>query len=157
MDTFSPNDFQQESSNTPPTGVEAKQLKENRETHDQQQPNNRFNSQYTLIGDGTYLPCGRTVKKLVPGVYEIGMTDNGVPFFISDPTRSDEWLTFRDSLISNVLEEITKFWSTGEVFKQYGFLQRRGYLLYGPPGTGKTVLVKQIIDRIVKDKGIVIL
>ena len=44
-----------------------------------------------------------------------------------------------------------------KIFKQYGFLQRRGYLLYGPPGTGKTVLVKQIIDRIVKDKGIVIL
>jgi len=109
MDTFSPNDFQQESSNTPPTGVEAKQLKENRETHDQQQPNNRFNSQYTLIGDGTYLPCGRTVKKLVPGVYEIGMTDNGVPFFISHPTRSDEWLTFRDSLISNVLKKLLNF------------------------------------------------
>ena len=118
MDTFSPDDFQQDSSNNPPTGVEAKQLRENKESHEQQ-PNNRFNSQYTLIGDGTYLPCGRTVKKLVPGVYEISVTDSGVPFFIAHPTRSDEWLTFRDSLISNVLEEITKFWSTGKIFKQY--------------------------------------
>lgn len=157
MDTFSPDDFQQDSPNNPPTGIEAKQLRENRESHDQQQPDNKFNSQYTIIGDGTYLPCGKTVKKLIPGVYELGMTENGVPFFINHPTRSDEWLTFRDSLISNVLEEINKFWSTGDVFKQYGFLQRRGYLLYGPPGTGKTVLVKQIIDRIVKDRGIVIL
>lgn len=112
--------------------------------------------QYSLYGEG-YIPCGETKTKLDTGVYSIRRTDTGLPMFVHSPVKSDEWLTFRDDLIEDVVEEIEKFWDRRDVFKQYGYLQRRGYMFYGPPGTGKTILLKQIIEKILKRDGIVIL
>jgi hypothetical protein len=109
--------------------------------------------QYTIHGS-SYYAAGNTVKKLDPGTYNIGINDAGV-YYTKIEIQSDEWLTFRDSLINQVEKEIETFWSQEKVFKQYKVLHRRGMILYGPPGTGKTVLIKQIIDRIVKNGGIV--
>ena len=110
--------------------------------------------QYSFFND-QYLPCGKTTKKLAPGVYHIGRTDEGKPVFQRTDVKSDEWLNFRDDIINDVTEEISNFWERGELFKSFGYLQRRGYMFYGPPGTGKTVLVKQLIDRMIKDGGVI--
>lgn len=112
--------------------------------------------QYSQFGEG-YIPCGATKTKLNTGVYSVHRTDTGLPLFVPSPVKSDEWLTFRDDLIEDVVGEIEKFWDRRDVFKQYGYLQRRGYMFYGPPGTGKTILLKQIIEKILKRDGIVIL
>jgi hypothetical protein len=112
--------------------------------------------QYSDFGDGV-IPCGSTITKLQAGVYTISRTDTGLPIFIPSPIKSDEWLSFRDELIEDVVSEIEKFWDRRDVFKQYGYLQRRGYMLYGPPGTGKTILLKQIIEKILKRDGVVFL
>jgi DNA replication protein DnaC len=109
--------------------------------------------QYSQQGDA-FVPCGKTVKKLKPGIYKIYKTDSG-PLFEPSPIKSDEWLTFRNELIEDVLEEIQKFWEKRSIFKEHGYLQRRGYMFYGPPGTGKTVLIKQITQKIVESGGIV--
>jgi hypothetical protein len=117
----------------------------------------RYNTkyiQYSQQGDA-FLPCGRTVKKLSPGVYKIHKTDTGLPLFEPAPIKSDEWLTFRDELIEDVIGEIQNFWKKRSVFEEHGYLQRRGYMFYGPPGTGKTVLIKQITQKIVEKGGIV--
>jgi len=110
--------------------------------------------QYSQFGDA-FIPCGKTVKRLSPGVYKIFKTENGMPLFEPSPIKSDEWLTFRDELIEDVVGEIQNFWKKRTVFEEYGYLQRRGYMFYGPPGTGKTVLIKQIIQKIVDNGGIV--
>jgi hypothetical protein len=109
--------------------------------------------QYSVHGD-THRPVGHTIKRLKAGVYDIGSDEHGV-FYQPHSIISDSWLNFRDSLIVDVLKEIETFWNSGKLFEQYGFLQRRGYLLYGPAGTGKTVLIKQIIHQLVKKDGIV--
>lgn len=111
--------------------------------------------QYSKSGN-VFFPCGNTVKKLKNGVYRMGMSDSGL-FFEPNNIRSDSWLTFRESLIQDVLNEIDNFWKNGKIFEDYGFLQRRGYMFYGPPGTGKTILLKQLMDKIVKNNGVVFL
>lgn len=44
----------------------------------------------------------------------------------------------------NLLEDIRKFKSSRQRYRQLGVPYHRGYLLYGPPGTGKTSLVSAI-------------
>lgn len=110
--------------------------------------------QYSQEGDA-FLPCGNTVKKLKAGTYKIFRTEHGLPVYEPSPIKSDEWLTFRNDLITDVLDEVNKFWERREVFEKYGYMQRRGYMFYGPPGTGKTVLLKQITQKIVQSGGIV--
>ena len=129
---------------------EKEQLKENGEA------GLRSHTQYTKFNEN-YIACGRTVKKITPGIYNISVSERGDAIFSRTEIKSDEWLTFRDTLIADVLAEIKKFWASNDKFEKYGFLQRRGYMLYGPPGTGKTVLVKQIMQQIVENGGIVIL
>lgn len=113
-------------------------------------------SQYAYHGDA-YTVCGKTVKKLPPGVYRTFIDGNGNTVFVAHPIKSDDWLNFHDSLINNVLQEIDTFWKRESAFKKYGYLQRRGYMFYGPPGTGKTVLAKQITHNIIQNGGIVII
>jgi hypothetical protein len=106
------------------------------------------------ISEDRYFPCGPTKDVLTSGVYDILKCDAGI-YYQSHVIHSDVWLNFRNDLITKVLSEIETFWKSGEKFKKYGFLQRRGYMFYGPPGCGKSVLFKQIIERIVKSDGVV--
>lgn len=80
---------------------------------------------------------------------------NEDPLFTQLPIKVDELLSFPDSLSESVLREIDSFWQRGHLFKEYGFLHRRGYLFYGPMGSGKSCLIAQIVDAIIKRKGIV--
>lgn len=113
--------------------------------------------QFTDLGSGIFTMCGRTMKTLISGVYSINIPQNGIPMYINKDIKSDTWINFHDDLINEILAEIDAFWQSGEKFKKYGVLQRRGYLLYGPAGTGKTILIKQIMAKIIKDNGIVFL
>lgn len=110
--------------------------------------------QYSQIGE-CLMPSGKTHKKLKPGAYAFTRHQNGSPLFYTIKVRSDEWLDFRDNIVTEVYKEIMCFWKRKEAFKKYGFLQRRGYMFYGPAGTGKTVLVKQLMSKLIKDKGVV--
>lgn len=111
-------------------------------------------TQWAKVGATSFKAVGKTQKILVSGVYVI-KSDNGEPIFEKSDVNVDSLIEFPDSKTDKILKEVEDFWKNGEIFKNYGFLHRRGYLLYGPPGGGKTSLVQQIIKRIVKQKGIV--
>lgn len=112
--------------------------------------------QYSKMGPG-YVPTSGTTPILKAGVYSVNRIDSGLPIFIPSPIKSDNWLNFKNDVISNILNEINTFWLKKAEFAKYGFLQRRGYMLYGPAGTGKTILTKQIMSKIIEDDGIVLL
>lgn len=111
-------------------------------------------SQWAIAGPNKFLAIGDTYPTLKPGVYCMFDTSHGM-IFEQINVCVDEFLEFPNSKSGSILAEIDDFWKKWEVFSNYGFLHRRGFLLYGPAGGGKTVLVQQIIARVVKNGGIV--
>lgn len=111
--------------------------------------------QWGLIALNMYKGVSFTEKMLPAGVYDIGIDGrDGKPIFSRKNIVHDTVLPL-SGLPSKIVSEIEEFWTKEEEFKELGFLHRRGYLLYGSHGTGKSSIIHDIMDRIVKEKGIV--
>lgn len=107
-------------------------------------------------GPGSWAGIGKTKRTLESGFYDASIDGAGTPTLIRRPLKTDELIEPKNPLLSQVLEEIEEFWQKEEVFKQHGFLHRRGYLFYGPPGSGKTALVQLIMKDLIKRGGIIV-
>jgi hypothetical protein len=107
------------------------------------------NLQWTVSHDGSFIACGRTAPRLLPGAYMVYLDNCGESHFRPHPLHTDDLIEFPESLSARVLAEIERFWSMGERFARLGFAHRRGYLFYGKQGCGKSSLIHQIIARIV--------
>lgn len=114
-------------------------------------------SEYECLGNNCFSPTSKTVKKLDSGLYYIKQTNSGRVFFQKNELNTDELVEIEDSISNQVVNEVEKFWRIKDKFKTYGFLHRRGYLLYGPQGSGKTMLVNQIVSKLVKEGGIAVM
>lgn len=106
--------------------------------------------------DGTiFFPIGKTVKKLQPGVYEIGTCQQGL-YFEKIPVRTEGLIKFPDTKSESVVGEVQNFWDREDVFRKYGLTYKRGIILYGPPGSGKSCTVQLIMADVVERGGIVL-
>ncbi len=106
--------------------------------------------------DGTiFFPIGKTVRRLQPGVYEIGHCQQGL-YFEKIPVRTEGLIKFPDTKSESVVDEVQKFWDREEIFINYGLTYKRGIMLYGPPGSGKSCTVQLIMADVVERGGIVI-
>jgi hypothetical protein len=103
------------------------------------------------IHNGGFQVCGQTFGRLPAGAYSCTTDCYGAPLFVPKNLQVDDLIDFPNSLSARILEEIDRFWTMGDRFRQYGFLHRRGYLFYGKQGGGKSSLIHQIIARIVAD------
>lgn len=102
-----------------------------------------------------YFPAGDVVKQLPPGYYGIETSMSGL-YFKQMPLKTEALLDFPDSASHRVLEEIEKFWTLEESFREANIPYKRGLLLYGPPGGGKTCTMRLVIEKLIKDhKGLV--
>jgi len=111
--------------------------------------------QWAICGADIFKPVADTSNILSPGIYSILTTQEHGIIFQKKQLQVDDLLMFPDSLSDKILKEVVHFWSSGESFKHYGFLHRRGYMLWGPAGSGKTCLVHQIMANIISSGGIV--
>ena len=103
-----------------------------------------------------YYPTESTVDKLKPGQYSVKYS-NGAGFYLSERAINlDDLLVLPDSNAEMVLAHIENFWKNEAVFREYGFLWKRGIMLWGPPGSGKTSAVQQLSKQIVDLGGITI-
>ena len=102
-----------------------------------------------MVNGGTYRPCTRTVSALQPGAYTCSLDYQGTANFQARELKADDLIDFPDSLPSKILEEIDRFWTLEDRFREHGFLHRRGYLLYGKQGCGKSSLIHQILTHVV--------
>ena len=114
-------------------------------------------AQWIAISSRTFKSVPVSHRQLAPGAYSITIDNNDdKPVFMKKDVRADDILHFKDSLSEKIAKEIDAFWKRGALFKKFGVLQRRGYLLYGPQGTGKSSIVQEIIEDVVKRNGIVL-
>ena len=113
-------------------------------------------NQWAAVGSKTFRAVSVTHDKLPAGCYSMTLDRNdGSILFTGKSVKSDDILSFKDGLTETFLKEVNDFWGKQKVFKEHGFLHRRGYLLYGNQGTGKSSIVWQVAQDVIHRGGIV--
>jgi hypothetical protein len=113
-------------------------------------------TQWALGGNGRYMPVGATAPKLPAGVYETFAVPGMWGLELTD-IASDGIYILPDMATQTLMDEVNKFWSSEQKYRDHNLLYKRGLLLWGPPGGGKTVAVKLLMSELVKRDGVVIL
>lgn len=113
------------------------------------------NTQWSTNNNINYIACPQTVNKLPPGVYDL-VYKNEVLTFEKVPVHTDDIIRFPDSVVDDILNEITTFWEKESYYHQYNLVFKRGLLLWGPPGGGKSCTIQLIIKDIIERKGVCI-
>jgi len=71
--------------------------------------------------------------------------------------NTDELYQLPSPELTDIIEDIEKFWNRADRYKEYGFLHKRGILLYGEPGAGKSGIIQLCTKHLIeKMNGIVI-
>jgi len=112
---------------------------------------NPYGFQWMFTGPHTFQVCGRTTEALPAGAYSCWVDHCGNPVYHARDLKADDYIHFPDSLSATVLDEVRRFWTTGDRFARYGYLHRRGYLFYGKQGCGKSSLIGRIVSDLVAD------
>jgi len=115
-------------------------------------------TQWSIVGDGSFVASPATVKGLPSGLYEIVWNNKMSDWsFMRHTLNTDELYELPTEEIGEILNDIKKFWKKAETYRQYKLMHKRGILLYGDPGCGKSgilqLCMKHIIDEL---QGIVI-
>ena len=106
-------------------------------------------------GDGIrFSPAGRTVKQLGSGVYEIHICPTRGLYFQKVKIKTEGLIRFPETNSEKVIDEIQKFWSREDVFKEFGLCYKRGIILWGPPGSGKSCTIQLVIADVIDRGGI---
>ncbi len=118
---------------------------------------NMNSTQWKIGPNGAFIPTTLTCQKLPPGFYE-PVYDNQVGIHYKHMTiSSDDLYILPTTEYKSILTDLETFWTRGDIFKQNGFIHKRGILMYGDPGCGKSALIQLIGNAIIKDhEGIVI-
>jgi len=111
--------------------------------------------QYFINGGG-YTPTTRTIQKLPAGMYTISRVERQI-VFTQMPSKTDNLLRLPDSKSDLVINQIEKFWTLKDKFKEHGLVYKRGFLLWGPPGSGKSCTISIAIASMIKNGGLVVL
>ena len=108
--------------------------------------------------DNSFFPTKKPNKDSIPpGLYDIRNTMEEGLHIVRRDVMLDELFMLPDDNMMAVVDDLTKFWTRKDKYKEYGITYKRGILLYGPPGTGKSSLLNITIKRIIDDySGIVL-
>jgi len=118
---------------------------------------NMNNTQWSLGSDNKFIPTGPTISKVPSGIYEISYEHGMGYILIKKPTVGDELFALPSPEIISIIDDMKKFWNSGEVYSSYNYVHKRGILLYGEPGCGKSGIIQLCIKHVIEEMdGIVI-
>ena len=114
-------------------------------------------NRWTRKGD-MYTGANETCTALPAGVYDCGVHPNVGFFFTPHKLQTDDILPLPGEPALVLVEEFRRFWEREPLFRERGFLVKRGMLIHGPAGSGKTSAINLMMDEIVRThNGIVLL
>jgi ATP-dependent 26S proteasome regulatory subunit len=118
---------------------------------------NKYN-QWSVVGNDQFTPSYNTTQKLKSGFYEIKFNHQMVcHMMVRKQINSDELYELPSKEITDIIDDIIKFWENSEKYKQYKFVHKRGILLYGEPGCGKSGIIQLCAKHLIEEMdGIVI-
>lgn len=122
----------------------------------EEQKHSKDFNQWSSLSSYMFVASGNTIKAIPSGFYSLDRSNIGI-IFNKQNLSVDDWLVFPDSLMNDILKEITAFWKKADLFEKYGFLHKRGYMFYGPQGSGKSILVQQILSGLIQEEGGIVL
>ena len=107
-------------------------------------------SQWSSV-DGSIIPVSNTFGRLERGYYSIHFSPDLGMFFTKDKIELNKLYRLPNSATDLILNDISKFWKSEDVYKKYNRVFRRNYLLYSAPGTGKTSLINLMCEELIND------
>ena len=114
--------------------------------------------QWSINGDGTFMPSPETTKELSPGLYDPHYSNRmGEWGLRRQRINTDELYELPTKEIAVILSDLKSFWKKKDVYKKYKLMHKRGILLYGDPGCGKSGILQLCMKHIINDlSGLVI-
>ena len=115
-------------------------------------------NQWSIMGDGGFLPAPASMSALPPGLYEISWSNKASDWcMLNQEINTDELYELPTEEIEEILKDIRSFWKKKDLYEKYKLMHKRGILLYGDPGCGKSGIIQLCMKQIINDlKGIVI-
>ena len=99
--------------------------------------------------DGAVIPVSNTFSRLERGYYSIHFSNQLGMFFTKDKVELNKLYRLPNAATDLILNDISKFWKSEDVYKKYHRVFRRNYLLYSAPGTGKTSLINLMCEELI--------
>ena len=114
--------------------------------------------QWSINGDGTFMPSPETTKELSPGLYDPHYSNRmGEWGLRRQRINTDELYELPTKEIAVILSDLKSFWKKKDVYKKYKLIHKRGILLYGDPGCVKSGILQLCMKHIINDlSGLVI-
>lgn len=103
-----------------------------------------------------FFPAPVTCAYIEPGIYEPTQF-NSMYGIKSVTVTCDDFIPLNENHISEVFEDIQKFWKCEAEYTMLKIIHKRGILLYGEPGCGKTHVINRLTEIATSNGGIVIL
>lgn len=100
--------------------------------------------------DGKIVTVSNTMPRLERGYYTIGASPNLGMYFEKQKVELNKLYRLPNAASDLVLNDISKFWQSEEIYKKYQRVFRRNYLLYSAPGTGKTSLINLMCQELIE-------
>ena len=108
--------------------------------------------QWSINGDGTFMPSPETTKELSPGLYDPHYSNRmGEWGLRRQRINTDELYELPTKEIAVILSDLKSFWKKKDVYKKYKLMHKRGILLYGDPGCGKSGILQLCMKHIIND------
>lgn len=116
----------------------------------------KINSQWIYHGEKICL-VGKTFKSLDSGFYTIGFDTSAGIYLEKKPILTDELYELPSDELTDIIDDIQKFWQNEKKYEEYNLIHKRGILMYGKPGGGKTGIINLCVKYLINElNGIVI-